>query len=251
MLRSHRRSSTAPRPTSCRKISHELRSPLTSVIGYVEMLIDAGEDAGAKSRSAEQQARMLAIIDRNSRRLLALIEDLLTMSRVEAGTLELDVGPVDIAEVVQSVRETITPDVANAGLHLSVDLDPDSRRSRRRHGRPRPARAGAAQPRVERGEVHRARWPGRDRHTRARRRRWRSRSATPGPACRSSNSENLFTKFSRGAYSQRAADPGNRPRALHREADHRAARRVDGGGLGTGRREHVHDAAAAGGFPGW
>jgi signal transduction histidine kinase len=102
------------------KISHELRSPLTSVIGYVELLIEG--DPGVPT---EAQSRMLAIIDRNSRRLLELIEDLLTMSRVEAGIFELRVGPVNLAEVVEHVRETTVPAVAKAQLELVVDLGPD------------------------------------------------------------------------------------------------------------------------------
>ena len=99
------------------KISHELRSPLTSVIGYVELLIDGG----AGEPSAEQK-RMLAIIDRNGRRLLALIEDLLTMSRVDAGTFELDVGSVNLHEMIDRVRETTAPAIAKAELQLIVSL---------------------------------------------------------------------------------------------------------------------------------
>lgn len=104
------------------KISHELRSPLTSVIGYVELMID-----GDPGLPTEDQARMLAIIDRNSRRLLALIEDLLTMSRVEAGIFELHVGSVDLAEVVEHVRETTAPAVAKAELELKINLGTDLR----------------------------------------------------------------------------------------------------------------------------
>jgi signal transduction histidine kinase len=99
------------------KISHELRSPLTSVIGYVEVLLDGGPG----EPNAEQN-RMLVVIERNSRRLLALIEDLLTMSKVEAGTFELEVGPVDLREVVDRVLETTAPAVATAALRLTVEL---------------------------------------------------------------------------------------------------------------------------------
>jgi signal transduction histidine kinase len=102
------------------RVSHELRSPLTSVIGYVELLID-----GAPGTPTDDQGRMLEIIDRNSRRLLALIEDLLTMSRVEAGLFELHVGPVDLAAVVTSVRETTAPAFAQAELVLTVELGDD------------------------------------------------------------------------------------------------------------------------------
>ncbi len=100
------------------KISHELRSPLTSVIGYIELLIDGGP-----GETSEEQHRMFTIIDRNSRRLLALIEDLLTMSRVEAGTFELEVGPVDARELVERVAETTAPAMTKADLRLIVDLD--------------------------------------------------------------------------------------------------------------------------------
>lgn len=102
------------------KISHELRSPLTSVIGYVELLIDGGP-----GEPSNEQNRMLTIIERNSRRLLALIEDLLTMSRVEAGTFELDVGPVDLQDVVEHVRDTTAPTMAKSGLALVIDLGAD------------------------------------------------------------------------------------------------------------------------------
>ncbi|MDQ1433275.1 MAG: two-component system, sensor histidine kinase and response regulator [Actinomycetota bacterium] len=102
------------------KVSHELRSPLTSVIGYVELLTDGGP-----GDPTPEQARMLTIIERNSRRLLALIEDLLTMSRVEAGIFELSVGTVDLRELIQSVRDTTEPAVARAGLELRVDVGAD------------------------------------------------------------------------------------------------------------------------------
>jgi signal transduction histidine kinase len=102
------------------KISHELRSPLTSVIGYVELLTDGGPGT-----PTAEQSRMLTIIERNSRRLLALIEDLLTMSRVEAGIFELSVGTVDLGELIESVQETTEPAVAKAGLELHIELGPD------------------------------------------------------------------------------------------------------------------------------
>lgn len=99
------------------QISHELRSPLTTVIGYVEMLADGEPDAP----SVEQQ-RMLAIIERNSRRLLDLIEELLVMSRLEAGSFAIEVAPIDVADVVERVREATAPTVAAAGLELAVDI---------------------------------------------------------------------------------------------------------------------------------
>jgi len=98
-------------------ISHELRTPLTSVIGYVELLLDGGPGV-----PTAEQCRMLGIIDRNGKRLLTLIGDLLTMSRVDAGIFALQTGPVNLAEVVERVREVTEPAVATAGLELTIDL---------------------------------------------------------------------------------------------------------------------------------
>jgi PAS domain S-box-containing protein len=80
-------------------VSHELRTPLTSIRGYTEMLAEDVQDA--------DQRQIISIIDRNGRRLLALIDDLLTFSHIEAGTLMLVRGPVRIADVLHSAAETI------------------------------------------------------------------------------------------------------------------------------------------------
>jgi signal transduction histidine kinase len=100
------------------KISHELRSPLTGILGYVELLID-----GVAAEPDSESRRMLRVIDRNSRQLLKLIENLLTMSRVEAEADELVLEPVDLEALVDRVRETTAPSVAAAGLDLTVDID--------------------------------------------------------------------------------------------------------------------------------
>jgi signal transduction histidine kinase len=99
------------------RISHELRSPLTSVLGYVELLSD-----GASGELNQEQGRVLGIVDRNSRRLLGMIEDLLTMSSVEAGTCELVMTDVDVGELVERVRDTMAPIVVRSELELCVDL---------------------------------------------------------------------------------------------------------------------------------
>lgn len=98
-------------------VSHELRTPLTSIMGYLEILIDG--DAGMVS--AEQQ-KMLETIERNGERLTSLIEDLLTMSRMESGTFRLEVGDVDVVQLVDGVREAITPLADSGGLELEVHV---------------------------------------------------------------------------------------------------------------------------------
>ncbi len=99
-------------------VSHELRTPLTSILGHTEMLADG--DAGPIT---SEQEHVVAVIDRNSHRLLALIEDLLTMGRVESRGLDLNPGPVDVAALVDGLTEAIRPTVAARAQTLTIDLD--------------------------------------------------------------------------------------------------------------------------------
>jgi two-component system phosphate regulon sensor histidine kinase PhoR len=101
-------------------VSHELRTPLTSIIGYLEMLEDG--DAGKLTRDQES---MVGIIHRNSRRLLTLIEDLLTVSRIEANTFELIVTDVDVRGLVTAVADAVAPSVAERSLTLHIDVADD------------------------------------------------------------------------------------------------------------------------------
>jgi PAS domain S-box-containing protein len=99
-------------------VSHELRTPLTSIRGYTEILADS--DAAALGAT---ERKIVGIIDRNGRRLLDLIEDLLTFSRIESGTLTLSVGPVRVRQLVEAACEAIRPAVEAAGLQLVLDVD--------------------------------------------------------------------------------------------------------------------------------
>jgi two-component system, OmpR family, phosphate regulon sensor histidine kinase PhoR len=76
-------------------VSHELRTPLTSIVGYIELLKD--EETGPLT---PPQLRMLDVVDRNANRLRALIEDLLTLSRIESGTFGSMKKPVDLHGLV-------------------------------------------------------------------------------------------------------------------------------------------------------
>ncbi|WP_432835098.1 ATP-binding protein [Dactylosporangium sp. CA-092794] len=99
-------------------VSHELRTPLTSIRGYTEILADS--DATALGPT---ERKIVAIIDRNGRRLLDLIEDLLTFSRIESGTLTLSVGPVYVRQLLDAAGEAIRPALETAGLQLLLDVD--------------------------------------------------------------------------------------------------------------------------------
>jgi signal transduction histidine kinase/CHASE3 domain sensor protein len=101
-------------------VSHELRSPLTSILGYVEMLRD--RDAGPVTG---EQDHMLGVVERNTDRLLALIEDLLTLSRIESGAFKVTLLPVDVSSLLDSVIQTIRPELVDRELQLDVEVDPD------------------------------------------------------------------------------------------------------------------------------
>lgn len=98
-------------------VSHELRTPLASVLGYTELL----EDGGAGPLSP-RQGEVVARIDRNGRRLLALIEDLLVNSRIEAGQLDLARVPCDLVPVVETVWEAAVVQAQHRDLDLRLDL---------------------------------------------------------------------------------------------------------------------------------
>jgi PAS domain S-box-containing protein len=97
-------------------VSHELRTPLTSIRGYTEIL---AEDVNGVFKEEDQ--RIISIIDRNGRRLLALIDDLLTFSHIEAGTLVLTYGPVQLADVLDSAVEAVRS-TAHPGLTIRLDV---------------------------------------------------------------------------------------------------------------------------------
>ena len=85
-------------------VSHELRTPLTSILGYVELLRD--EEAGPLTA---QQRKWVDATDRNGERLLALVDNLLTASTIDAGKLQPDSTPVDLRDVVSSARRALQP----------------------------------------------------------------------------------------------------------------------------------------------
>ncbi|MFK4100126.1 ATP-binding protein [Streptomyces sp. NPDC019531] len=99
-------------------VSHELRTPLTSIVGYVELLKD--EDTGPLT---EPQLHMLDVVDRNANRLRALIEDLLTLSRIESGAFTSRKAAVDLRRLVTSAVDAIKPAAEAASVSLDTRCD--------------------------------------------------------------------------------------------------------------------------------
>jgi two-component system phosphate regulon sensor histidine kinase PhoR len=95
-------------------IAHELRSPLTTIEGYVEILSD--NEAG---QITTQQRKMLETIGHSSLRLRNLVEDLFTLSKLESGQLTTVTRPVDMADIIARAIDAVRPSVAAGNLALS------------------------------------------------------------------------------------------------------------------------------------
>ncbi len=98
-------------------MSHELRTPLNSIIGFSEMLLT--EDLGPLS---ETQRDFLATVARNGRHLLELINDLLDLSKIEAGRLTLTVEVLDLSTLLREAAESVRAQIEQRRHHL--DLQP-------------------------------------------------------------------------------------------------------------------------------
>ena len=90
-------------------VSHELRTPAASIRGHVESLLLAVDGVQPDSPAPPELRQYLSIVQRETERLNALVDDLLSLARAEAGELRLEVGPVDAAGVVEEVYETLAP----------------------------------------------------------------------------------------------------------------------------------------------
>jgi signal transduction histidine kinase/DNA-binding response OmpR family regulator/ligand-binding sensor domain-containing protein/protocatechuate 3,4-dioxygenase beta subunit len=110
----------AAKSTFLASMSHELRTPLTAIIGFSEMLLAEAETDGKK-----EQAEDLTRINDSATHLLGLINDILDLSKVEAGKMDLHLETFDVAKLVADVRDTIQPLVAKKSNRLIVDCAAD------------------------------------------------------------------------------------------------------------------------------
>ena len=98
-------------------LSHELRTPLTAVLGWVRLLRSGTLDPASARRGPE-------IIERNTRVLAQLIEELLDVSRIITGKLRLDVRSVNLVSVVVAAMEAVQAAADAKGILLATNLDP-------------------------------------------------------------------------------------------------------------------------------
>ena len=99
-------------------VSHELRTPLSLIKGYVETLIDHAKD------KPEYLTRFLEIIEKHADRLTFLIEDLLTISRLESGQVSLNLLKLDLREAVQRCCDDLESKAAEKGVVFHNDVPP-------------------------------------------------------------------------------------------------------------------------------
>lgn len=100
------------------KMSHELRTPLNSIVGYSELLLQ-----GIYGPLNDRQVDRLGKIHRNGRDLLALINDILDLSKIEAGRLELTPQYVSLQEEIEGLIGTIEPLAQEKGLELTSAVE--------------------------------------------------------------------------------------------------------------------------------
>jgi len=98
--------------------SHELRTPLTSIRGFADTLLTA-------SLSKDEIRPYLETIVRNAERLGELIEDLLTLSRIESRKVPMQPGELDVTRVARTLASDVEPRLKEARLELRVDAPPD------------------------------------------------------------------------------------------------------------------------------
>lgn len=101
-------------------MSHELRTPLSAVIGYSEMLEEEAEDAAIPALVSD-----LRKIKANASHLLSMINNLLDLSKIEAGRMDLDRKRIDVTTMMGDLADTVGSLVGKKGNRLSVVLDDD------------------------------------------------------------------------------------------------------------------------------
>jgi len=99
-------------------ISHELRTPLNGVLGYAQLL-----QRDRTMNAAQREA--IEAIGRCGSQLLDLINDVLDLSKIEAGRLDLDEGPTDLTQLLTDLKYVVAETAAHKGLTLTMTLEPD------------------------------------------------------------------------------------------------------------------------------
>jgi signal transduction histidine kinase/CheY-like chemotaxis protein len=98
-------------------MSHEIRTPMTAILGFAETLLDAGQ-------SAQERAQAVATIQRNGEHLMNVLNDILDLSKIEAGRMAVEMGMVELGEVLAAVAAALRPRAAKKGVAFSMEMAP-------------------------------------------------------------------------------------------------------------------------------
>jgi PAS domain S-box-containing protein len=100
-------------------VSHELRTPLTAIIGWLQMMRNG-------QLTSERRANALETIDRNARALAQLVEDILDVSRIMSGKMNLEVEPVRVMDPTEAAIEAVQPAADAKGIRIHASFDPEA-----------------------------------------------------------------------------------------------------------------------------
>ena len=128
-------------------MSHELRTPLNAILGYTELMAD-----GIYGELPEKTMGVLKRLESNGRHLLGLINDVLDLSKIEAGQLVLELTDYSLEDIAQTVRSTLEPLAADKKLAFKVEV---AAKTASRPWRRAASDAGPDQSRRQRHQVHR------------------------------------------------------------------------------------------------
>jgi signal transduction histidine kinase len=99
-------------------VSHEFRTPLTSIVGYIELLEETPEGV-----TEEERAQFLGVVKRNSERLRRLVDDLLFISKVQGGSFSLAPRRLNLEELASHALEAVRPQAEESGLKLELESE--------------------------------------------------------------------------------------------------------------------------------
>jgi signal transduction histidine kinase len=100
-------------------MSHELRTPLNAILGYTELIAD-----GVYGEPSEKMLTVLRRLESNGKHLLGLINDVLDLSKIEAGQLVLELSDYSLEDIAQTVRSTLEPLASDKKLAFKVEVPP-------------------------------------------------------------------------------------------------------------------------------
>jgi signal transduction histidine kinase len=101
-------------------VSHELRTPLNAIMGYTHLMLE-----GVSGQLNHAQQDKLARVDANARHLLAVINDLLDITRIESGKMPVQVERIRLPELIEEVMTEVEPVIAGTRLAVTRSLSPD------------------------------------------------------------------------------------------------------------------------------